>query len=258
MRGPDRSRGKGKTRMRITLTEEVKLLAAVDCLKPLSREELEEFAKGHPDAYFQPGKLLSTPWEEDERLLILKKGRIQIYRIWQGRKQVLSQVEHGTALATHRLHGSSQVEHGTALATHRLHGSYVEAMEPVIVLSLAKGAALRLIERHPEVAWWLIEGLTKRMRRCDEKLADLALKKTPTRLANLVLQLVEDEGVATPEGYRIPTRYTHDELGTMIGARRVAVTRALGELKGEEVVKVKGRLLYVTDLEALKCLAEAG
>ena len=227
--------------MRITLTEEVKLLAAVDCLKPLSREELEEFAKGHPDAYFQPGKLLSTPWEEDERLLILKKGRIQIYRIWQGRKQVLS-----------------QVEHGTALATHRLHGSYVEAMEPVIVLSLAKGAALRLIERHPEVAWWLIEGLTKRMRRCDERLADLALKKTPTRLANLVLQLVEDEGVATPEGYRIPTRYTHDELGTMIGARRVAVTRALGELKGEEVVKVKGRLLYVTDLEALKCLAEAG
>jgi len=227
--------------MRITLTEEVKLLAAVDCLKPLSREELEEFAKGHPDAYFQPGKLLSTPWEEDERLLILKKGRIQIYRIWQGRKQVLS-----------------QVEHGTALATHRLHGSYVEAMEPVIVLSLAKGAALRLIERHPEVAWWLIEGLTKRMRRCDERLADLALKKTPTRLANLVLQLVEDEGVATPEDYRIPTRYTHDELGTMIGARRVAVTRALGELKGEEVVKVKGRLLYVTDLEALKCLAEAG
>jgi len=227
--------------MRITLTEEVKLLAAVDCLKPLSREELEEFAKGHPDAYFQPGELLSTPWEEDERLLILKKGRIQIYRIWQGRKQVLS-----------------QVEHGTALAAHRLHGSYVEAMEPVIVLSLAKGAALRLIERHPEVAWWLIEGLTKRMRRCDERLADLALKKTPTRLANLVLQLVEDEGVATPEGYRIPTRYTHDELGTMIGARRVAVTRALGELKGEEVVKVKGRLLYVTDLEALKCLAEAG
>ena len=227
--------------MRITLTEEVKLLAAVDCLKLLSREELEEFAKSHPDAYFEPGELLWTPWEEDERLVILKKGRIQIYRMWQGRKQVLS-----------------QVEPGTALATHRLHGSYVEAMEPVIVLFLAKGAALRLIERHPEVAWRLIEGLTKRMRRCDEKLADIALKKTPARLANLVLQLVEDEGVATPEGYRIPTRYTHDELGTMIGARRVAITRALGELKGEEVVKVMGRLIYVTDPEALKCLAEAG
>ena len=134
--------------MRITLAEEVKLLAAVDCLKPLSKEELEEFAKSQPDVYFESGEILSTPWEEDERLLILKKGRIRIYRMWQGREQTLA-----------------HVEHGTALAAHRLHGSYVEAMEPVIVLALAKEAALRLIERYPEVAWLLIEGLTNRMRR---------------------------------------------------------------------------------------------
>jgi CRP/FNR family transcriptional regulator, cyclic AMP receptor protein len=227
--------------MGITLAEEVKLLAAVDCLKPLSKEELEEFAKGHPDGYFEPGEIISTPWEEDERLLILKKGRVRIYRMWHGREQTLA-----------------HVEHGTVLATHRLHGSYVEAMEPVIILPLAKEGALRLIERHPEVAWQLIEGLTKRMRRCDERLADIALKKTPVRLASVILQLVKDEGVATPDGYSIPTRYTHDELGIMIGARRVAITRALGKLQGEEAVEVRGHLIYVTDLEALKHLAEAG
>jgi CRP/FNR family transcriptional regulator, cyclic AMP receptor protein len=227
--------------MGITLAEEVKLLAAVDCLKPLSKEELEEFAKRQPDVYFEPGDILSTPWEEDERLLILKKGRVRIYRMWQGREQTLA-----------------HIEHGTVLAAHRLHGSYVEAMEPVIVLALAKEAALRLIERHPEVAWRLIEGLTKRMRRCDERLADIALKKTPVRLASAILQLVEDEGIATADGYSIPTWYTHDELGIMIGARRVAITRALGKLKREEGVEVRGHRLYVTDLEALKQLADAG
>jgi CRP/FNR family transcriptional regulator, cyclic AMP receptor protein len=227
--------------MRITLAEEVKLLSAVDCLKPLSKEEVEEFAERHPDTYFEPGELLSTPWKEDERLLILKKGRVRIYRMWQGRKQTLS-----------------QVEHGTVLAAHRLHGSYVEAMEPVIIVSLAKETPLHLFERHPEVAWRLIEGLTKRMRRCDERMADIAMKKTPARLANLILQLVEDEGFSTPDGYRIPTWYTHDELGAIIGARRVAVTRAFGILKGEEAVKAKGHLIYVTDLEALKRLAEVG
>src|SRR3954447_136200 len=131
----DPPRGECKTRMRITLAEEVKLLAAVDCLEPLTKVELEEFAKSHSDDYFEPGDILHTPWEEDERLLILKKGRVRIYRMWQGREQTL----------TH-------VEHGTTLATHRLHGSYVEAMEPIIILSLPKEDALRLIERHPEVA----------------------------------------------------------------------------------------------------------
>jgi len=227
--------------MGITLTEEVKLLAAVDCLKPLSKEELEEFAKRQPDIYFESGEILSTPWEEDERLLILKKGRVRIYRMWQGREQTLA-----------------HIEHGTVLAAHRLHGSYVEAMEPVIVLPLAKEATLRLIERHPEVAWLLIEGLTNRMRQCDERLADLALKKTPARLANLILQLVEDEGMVTADAYKIPSWYTHDELGAMIGASRVAITRAFGLLKNEGAVEVKRHLIYVTDREALKLLAEAG
>lgn len=227
--------------MTITLAEEVRLLASVDCLKPLSKKELEEFAKRQPDAYYEPGEILSTPWEEDERLLILKKGRIRIYRMWQGREQTLA-----------------HVEHGTALAAHRLHGSYVEAMEPVIVLALAKEATLRLIERHPEVAWLLIEGLTNQMRQCDERLADLALKKTPARLANLILQLVQDEGMVTPDAYKIPSWYTHDELGEMIGARRVAVTRAFGLLKNEGAVEVKRHLIYVTNREVLTRLAEAG
>jgi CRP/FNR family transcriptional regulator, cyclic AMP receptor protein len=227
--------------MRITLAEEVKLLATVDCLKPLSKEELEELAKKHPDDYFGRGEIISAPWEEDERLLIIEKGRVRIYRMWQGREQTL----------TH-------VDHGTVLATHRLHGSYVEAMEPVIILPLAKEAALRLIEGHPEVAWRIIEALTGRMRRCDERLADIALKKTLARLASLVLQLIEEEGVATPDAYKIPTRYTHEELGAMIGARRVAVTRAFGELKREEAVEVRRHLIHVTDLAALKRLVEAG
>ena len=228
-------------RMRITLAEEVRLLANVDCLEPLSKEELEEFAKRQPDDYFGPGEIISTPWEEDERLLILKQGRVRIYRIWYGREQTMA-----------------HVEQGTVLAAHRLHGSYVEAMEPVIILALAKEVALRLFTRHPEVAWRLMEALSRRMRRCDERLADIALKKTSARLASLILQLVEDEGVKTPDSYKIPTPYTHDELGAMIGARRVTITRAFGKLRDEEAVEIRRHLLYVTNLDALERLAEAG
>jgi hypothetical protein len=47
--------------MRLTLAEEVKLLAAVDCLKTLIEEELEELAKKHPDAYFEPGRSSPRP-----------------------------------------------------------------------------------------------------------------------------------------------------------------------------------------------------
>jgi len=71
-----RERSQECSKMSITLAQEVKLLAAVDCLETLSEEELEKFAKRHLDAYYEPGEIISTPWEKNGRLLILKKGRV--------------------------------------------------------------------------------------------------------------------------------------------------------------------------------------
>jgi CRP/FNR family transcriptional regulator, cyclic AMP receptor protein len=45
---------------------------------------------------------------------------------------------------------------------------------------------------------------------------NIAVKEVPARLASLILLLVESQGVRTPAGYKIPTRYTHQQLGTMI------------------------------------------
>ena len=82
--------------------------------------------------------------------------------------------------------------------------------------------------------------------------ADLAAKEVPARLAGMLLLLVESEGVVTPEGYRIPTRYTHQQIASMIGANREAVTKAFGELQKGGSVELRNRYVYVTDLEALK------
>jgi CRP/FNR family cyclic AMP-dependent transcriptional regulator len=90
---------------------------------------------------------------------------------------------------------------------------------------------------------------------------DITLKEVPARLASLaslILFLVESEGVQVPGEIRIPTRYTHERLGTMIRANRTAVTRAFGLLQDDGVVHLKRRLIYVTDIEPLKRSAAYG
>jgi CRP/FNR family transcriptional regulator len=81
---------------------------------------------------------------------------------------------------------------------------------------------------------------------------DLTLKEVPARLASLILFLVESKGVQVPGEISIPTRYTHEHLGTMIGANREAVTRAFGRLQDEGVIQIRRRLIYVEDVEALE------
>jgi CRP-like cAMP-binding protein len=69
----------------------------------------------------------------------------------------------------------------------------------------------------------------------------------------MILLLAEAEGVVTSEGYiRIPTHYTHQRLGTMIGTSREAVSRAFGVLQQETIVELRRRIIYVKNLEALR------
>jgi CRP/FNR family transcriptional regulator, cyclic AMP receptor protein len=58
------------------------------------------------------------------------------------------------------------------------------------------------------------------------------------------------------EGIRIETPYTHRQLGTMIGAGREAVTRAITELQEEGVIELVGRRIHIKDHVALERAAE--
>jgi CRP/FNR family transcriptional regulator len=84
---------------------------------------------------------------------------------------------------------------------------------------------------------------------------DVTLKEVPARLASLILFLVKSEGVQVTGEIRIPTSYTHEHLGTMIGANREAVTRAFGRLQDEGALQIRRRIIYVEDVQALESAA---
>ena len=98
--------------------------------------------------------------------------------------------------------------------------------------------------------------LSERLASYEARMEGLGLKEVPARLADLILELVETQGIRTSDGYKIPTRYTHQQLGTMIGANREAVTRAFARLRETRAVEVQRRYIHVRDMETLKRAAE--
>jgi CRP/FNR family transcriptional regulator, cyclic AMP receptor protein len=243
--------------MPMSLKGEIRLLSMVDILGPLSDEELEDLAKRAPDTFLEQEDILCSPQHGTERLFILKKGRVQLYEVDQSGEEItLSVIEDGNVFGE------------MALTDQTLEGLYVRAMTPSTVVSLRREDLEDLIKKQPEVGLRLIRALAEKLHASERRYADVVGKDVPARLATLiitlvdtegvVLSLVDSEGAVSAQSYRIPTRYTHEQLASMIGCKRVAVTRAFRKLEESGAVELKKRHIVVQDLDALKDLAEAG
>jgi CRP/FNR family transcriptional regulator len=229
------------------MEERIKLLSLVDIFEPLSEQEIEHLAGQLSYVHLEKGELFYGPEDQTDKLFLLHEGKVRIFRTTQdGREFTLAVVESGTVFGE------------MALTGQQLEGAYAQAMEASDAAYMLHQDLERLVLEKPEVGLRIMQVLSERLRRYETRLEDVAMKDVHSRLAGIIVLLVESEGVRSGTGYRIPAHYTHETLGTMIGTKRAAVTRAFGVLQDEGVVELRRRLIYVTDIESLKRAAAYG
>jgi CRP/FNR family transcriptional regulator, cyclic AMP receptor protein len=222
-------------------------LAKVDILASLSLEEIERLALLPASAYLGAGETFALD-EERRALLLLTSGRVRVHEPnAAGPGLTISVVEYPTVVAQ------------TGYAVRRPRTLMVEALEPSVLLLLEGEDFEDLVRRNPEVGVKTIRVLSERLSTNEERLSGLVHKEVTARLATLVLRLSEHRGVVTGEDNRIvPTRYTHQQLASMVGSNREAITRALGRLRKAGAVEIRDRYIYATDVDTLNHLAEVG
>ena len=228
------------------LTDECRLLARVDILEGLPQGEVEYVATH--SATIRLGKKGSfAPREDSRSILVLLSGRVRVHESRAGGQDLtISVVEEGTVLGQ------------TGFVPRRSRALRVEALEPSILRVVGWEDFEDLVLRYPKVGVKTIRLLGERLAVCESRLSDQVRKEVPARLASVVLRLSEHDGVfARAGGRKIPLRYTHKQLASMVGANREAVTRALGKLRREGAVEVRDRHIQVVDVEALTRIAGA-
>ena len=225
---------------------QAKLLSMVDVLEPLSEEELRDLAQRCPDLRLSDGQDFYDPEKHDSGLFLILEGRVRVCTSTPaGKRTTLELLGSGTVFWTRRLE---------ALQAHAAHA---QAVGPTVVAFMGRDDLDRFVLGNPEVGLRMMDLLAERLGSTSERLAEVANKGVVARLASQILRLVESEGVVDRKGgYRLPDAYTHEELGAMIGAGRVAVTRALGRLQEEGAVELRRRRIHVRDPKGLRYLAD--
>jgi CRP-like cAMP-binding protein len=226
--------------------EKEHLLSRVDLFESCSPVELSWLSQRVPLISLSQNQTLYGPRHVGQTLYLLLRGRMHLYKAAGvgGGQQTFEVLTSGMFFGGHALSG-------------RPSDAYAQALEPSSVALMSIRTFRELAKGNVEVSLKMAELLSQRVHLYESRMADIALKEVPARLATLLLHLCEREGVVTSEGhYRIATRYTHEQLSEMIGAKRVTVTRAFGALKKAQAMEVRQRTVYIKDLKALRALAE--
>jgi CRP/FNR family cyclic AMP-dependent transcriptional regulator len=218
-------------------------LSWVEFLSPLSEGELVALLRGARFVRLEEGQEMVAGAEEHaECMLVLVAGQLQVYEVSlsSGHELTLSVVGDGTAVGA------------TGLVPRWTRDLHLRAIEPSLVCGVGREDLEAAMQANAEVGIGLARTLANQLQLMEDRWADMVEKEVSQRLAGLLYMLVEDVGVMTPDGPMIPTRYTHNQLASMIGSQREAVTRAFAELQEVGAVEMKGRRVYVRDSDALR------
>ena len=226
--------------------EEHRLLAEVDILEELPQDEVEYVDTRC--ATVRLARCESFSLEEDSRsILLVVKGRVRVHEPSSGDQDLtIAAVEQGTVLTQ------------TGFAPRRSRPLRVEGLERSVLRIMGWEDFEELTCRNPTVGIRMVRLLSERLGACEGRLRDLVRKEVPARLAGLILELSEHQGVVAHDGSRmISRRYTHKQFASMVGSNREALTRALGRLRNAGAVEVRNRRIHITDADTLERLAEA-
>lgn len=214
-------------------------LRMVDIFRDLSEADVQEIDRATKITTAHRGRILYMPEETGEVLFMLKEGRVQLYRISpEGKKLVIATIGPGTVFGEMAFIGQG------------MHNSFAEALEDSVLLIMSRTDVERMLVTKPQVALRIFEVLGRRLRDAEARLAEIAFKSIPARLASLLLQLAEEQGSTTISGL------THQALGEQIGTYRETTTQTLNSFKSAGMIDIGRKKITILDLDGLRRLAD--
>jgi CRP/FNR family transcriptional regulator len=218
-------------------------LNEVDLFADLSAAEMHEMDLMAPAKLYRRGELLYSQAQPVKALFILKTGRVRVFRV----------AEDGKAL-TMAILGPGAVFGEMVLVGQRMYDSYAEAIEDSMVCQLGVADVEHFLLSDPRIAVRISRLLGERVAELEGRLADLALRPLPARVASTLLGMAESS-TGPRFGRASAVRLTHEQVAGLLGATREATSKILSEFASRGLIRQGRGRITLTDPARLRAIA---
>ncbi len=227
--------------MAATTEDTIALLHRVPAFSTLGHEELAEVAAVAVPRQFNGGEVVFREGDASDTCYIVRSGRARAIREHpDGRSITLANF------------GPGEIFGELAMFDDERRSATVEVIESTEAIAILGGDMRRLLREHPDIAVKLISALGRRLRETNERLARQSFQTVQSRVAAVLVQLVEAErGEGAGAGDVLITS-TQADLAQLAGSSRESASRFLAVLERAGIISQGRGKLTVHDPAALE------
>ncbi|MCW5830122.1 MAG: Crp/Fnr family transcriptional regulator [Deltaproteobacteria bacterium] len=210
------------------------LLKRVSIFADLSDSEIETLARLEAVREFPKDTPIIHRMDPGDSMFIIASGKVKVSLYGEdGREIILSTLGPGDFFGE------------MSLLDQEPRSADVTTKEDAVLLQLKRDDFVSHVQKFPSVALNILAEMSRRLRRADEKIGNLVLLDVYGRVARVLLEISQNEGVVTDEGIVIENRPTHQEIASMIGTSRETVSRVLSDLSKDGYIRVHGKKIVL-------------
>ena len=220
----------------------IKLLAAkVPLFGGLSSVDLAALAGMMVRKQFTAGEVIVQEEEEEgQTFFVINNGVVHVAVMTpEGKNTVLATLKRGDFFGE------------MALLDGEPRSASVIAAQECDLFLLYRRVFHDILHRFPKIAVHLLTEMSKRLRRANHHINTLSMMSVYGRVADVLVQLANDQGIRAKDMIFIYNRPTHQTIANMAGTSRETVSRILSQLQKKRYIAIDGKKLVILNEKKL-------
>ena len=184
----------------------------------------------------QRGETIFFEGDEGTGFYVVLDGKVKIFKVSpMGKEHIL------------HIFGSGEPFGEVPVFNGRPFPATAEALVRTETLFFPRKKFVNLIDENPSIALNMLAVLSLRLRRFTHQIESLSLKEVPTRLANYLIYLSEEQEHEAV----VELEISKGQLASLLGTIPETLSRIFAKLSEEGLIRVDGRKIFLTDRQAL-------
>ncbi len=211
----------------------------------LDEEELQEVDRITRFRTLKRNDLVFQEGQKANGFFLLCQGRVKLYKLSvEGKEQLLHVVHPGETFAEATMFEGS------------IYPATAQAMDDSRVLFIDKNWFLALLKKHPEIGLRMLGNISRYLHRFIRMVEDLSLKEVSSRVAEYLLEEIDQKGIPVEEGIEFDLDMTKSDLAARLGTISETLSRTLKRLRDRGIIEVDGKRIRIVDKKGLETIAE--